>query len=279
MKTVKHLLVAVMSLSSLLVFDSCSKDDNDNPNPPATPTVVKTWDIPLKASYVIPAPNARTDSGTAKLELMSDNSLRYNINVNNLASGDVLGSAELRSGDVVSEGPVLLDLNASFSNGVYSDTLTSLRQSLVDSLQNSPVYLTVQSTQQPEGVVRGQLDKTIEFASDVALSGSNVVPPVATGATGTASIRLTSDKTLYSNISATNLDAGDSVTTAGLYLGAAGATGTLFQQLAATGADFGTTKTYTLSDELITQLKNDPIYLNVYSGAQATNGLLRGQLR
>jgi CHRD domain len=272
-------LVAVMSFSSLLVFDSCSKDDNDNPNQPATPTVVKTWDVPLKASYVIPAPNARTDSGTAKIELLSDNSLRYNINVNNLASGDVLGAAALRSGDVVAEGPVLLDLNAAFTNGVYSDTLTSLRQSLVDSLQNSPVYLTVQSTQQPEGVVRGQLDKTIEFAADLSLSGTNVVPPVATGATGTASIRLTADKTLYSNISATNLDAGDSLTTAGLYIGAAGATGTLFQQLAATGADFGTTKTYTLSDELITQLKNAPIYLNVYSGAQATNGLLRGQLR
>ena len=279
MKTAKRLLVAVMVLSFLFVMDSCSKDDNDNPLPPNNPTVTKTWDIPLKSSYVIPSPNARTDSGTAKIELMSDNSIRYTLNVNNLASGDALGSAELRSGDVVSEGPVLIDLNPTFTNGVFSDTLTGLRQSLVDSLQNTPVYLTVQSTQQPEGVVRGQLDKTIDYAADLALSGANVVPPVSTAATGVASIRLTSDKMLYSNISATNLDAGDSLTTAGLYLGAAGATGAVFQQLAATGADFGTTKTYTLSDELITQLKNDPMYLNVYSGAQATNGLLRGQLR
>ena len=280
MKTAKHLLVAVMSFSLLFLMNSCSKDDDTpNPPPPNNVTVVKTWDIPLKSSYVVPAPTGRTDSGTARLELMSDNSLRYTLNVTNLGADDSLSTAELRAGDVVSEGPALLDLNPTFASNAFTDTLTGLRQSLVDSLQTAPVYLTIQSLDQPEGIVRGQLDKTIDYAADLDLSGSNVVPPTTTGSTGIGSIRLTSDKTLYSNINVSNLDAGDSLTNAGLYLGAAGATGALFQQLAAIGADFGTTKTYSLSDELITQLKNDPMYLNVYSGLQAANGLLRGQLR
>lgn len=279
MKTAKLLFFGAVTAASLFVLNACTKDDNENPDPgPGPATSVKKWDIPLSAAYEVPAPTGRTETGTASLELMSDNSLRYTINVPTVTAGDSLTMAHLHAGDVVTSGPVILDLHPTFVNGTYSDTITGISQSLADSIQNGAVYLNVHSRDFPEGLIRGQLDKTIDFAADVNMTGANVVPAVTTTAEGNSYFRLTSDKVLYSSIAVDNVEAGDSVTTAGLYLGGADANGTLFQQFADSYADFGVTKTDTLTDEQITQLKNDPVYVSAASKNQA-NGLVRGQIR
>jgi len=281
MKTAKHLFFLVCSISAMFLMYSCSKDETtDNPDPNTPPTVLKHWEIPLSAMFEVPAPSGRTDSGTAVLDLMSDNSLRYSINITNLAAGDSLIMAHLHAGDPVTSGPVILDLAASFVNNSAADTITNLRQTLVDSLNNNQsIYLNVHSTQLPDGVARGQLDKNIVYAADIALTGGDVVPPTTTSATGNAYLRLTSDNILYSNTSVNNLDANDTLSTAAIYQGAAGATGALFQDLVASAAEFGTTMADTLSAELANGLRNDPLYINVYSINQATNGLIRGQIR
>jgi len=280
MKTAKHLFFCAIALSSIFLLNSCSKDEDVQNPPDIIPvTLVKHWEIPLSAKFEVPAPAGRTETGTAVLDLMSDNSLRYSVTVADVAATDSLTMSHLHAGDVVTAGPVILDLEPVFVNGVATDTISGLRQSLADSIQNGAVYLNVHSRELPGGIVRGQLDKTIDFAADIALDGGSVVPPTTTTADGTTVLRLTSDKTLYSNVSIENLDAGDALSTAALYLGAAGATGAKFQDLATALADFGITKTSILSDELITQLKNDAMYVNVFSTNQATNGLVRGQVR
>lgn len=279
MKTAKQLFFGAVTVASLFILNSCTKDDNNPTDPGDGPvTLVKKWEIPLNAAFEVPAPAGRTETGNAVLELMSDNSLRYSINVPSVTAGDSLTMAHLHAGDPVTAGPVILNLEPVFVNGVAADTITGLRQTLADSIETGAVYLNVHSRDFPDGLVRGQLDKSIDFASDVNLTGANVVPAVNTTAEGKSYFRLTTDKILYSNIAVNNVEAGDSVTTAGLYLGGADANGTLFQQFADSYADFGVTKSDTLTDEQITQLKNDPIYVTAASKNQA-NGLVRGQIR
>ncbi|WP_336513899.1 CHRD domain-containing protein [Pollutibacter soli] len=279
MKTAKQLFFGAITVASLFVMNSCTKDDNDPSNPGGSnPTMVKKWEIPISAAFEIPAPAGRTETGNAVLELWSDNSLRYSINVPSVTAGDSLTMAHLHSGDPVTVGPVILNLAPTFVNGVASDTITGLRQSLADSIETGAVYLNVHSKDFPDGLVRGQLDKTIDFATDVNMTGANVVPAVNTTADGKSYFRLTTDKILYSTTTVNNIEAGDSVTTGALYLGAADANGTLMQQFADSYADFGITKADTLTDEQITQLKSDPVYVTIASKNQA-NGLVRGQIR
>ena len=58
------------------IFFSCKKDDAV----PA-PTIVKQWTVALSAKNENPVPAGRTETGTALLMLMSDNSLTYTITV------------------------------------------------------------------------------------------------------------------------------------------------------------------------------------------------------
>src|SRR6476661_8638092 len=93
--------------SLLIIVGACSKDDSD---PVVTPTIVKEWTIPMAAANENPAPAGRTESGSATMQLYSDNSLKYTITVNGLAGDDQLVNAHLHAGDVITSGPVVLPL-------------------------------------------------------------------------------------------------------------------------------------------------------------------------
>ena len=204
----KNGINVILSLFCLILIISCSKD-----NAPATPpaTVVKHWDIIMNAKYENPAPAGRTETGTAGLDLYSDNSFKYNIAVTGLAAGDALTASHIHFGDPATNGPVILNFSPVFAANAATATITGLRQTLVDSILTGTVYVNVHSTQFPGGLLRGQMDKTIDYAVDVALTGANEVPAVNTPATGLALLRLMTDKTLYSKITVTNLEATDAL--------------------------------------------------------------------
>lgn len=273
----KKIIQSALLFSAVtLLLTSCGKDD------PAVPaaTIVKEWSVPLSTTFENPARAGRSETGTATLQLYSDNSLKYTIAVTGLAAGDALIAAHIHTGDVITNGPVVLGLDPVFAGGNATGTISNVRTSFVDSLKTTTneLYFNVHSTQQPGGLVRGQMNIGIDLAADVALSGANEPTPVITTATGTASIRLTSDKKLYTKVTVINLEPVDALTAAHIHSGPAGVNGGVLIGIAGSAADFNIVKMITVSDVIFASLKAGPIYANAHS-VNHPGGVVRGQIR
>jgi hypothetical protein len=261
--------------AALLVFaffQSCDKDDDG-------PSSVKKWQVAIKAIYEAPAPAGRTEEGDVTIELFSDNSLKYDIHIHNLSSNDTLKDAHIHVGDPVTSGGIFIRFDPKFNNGPgASGTVTGLRQGQIDSLLNLPCYVNVHSAKVGAGLARGQLDKTVDFAIDVNLTGANEVPPVTTTATGKSLLRLMTDKTLYSKVTVTGLESNDALTVAHIHPGAAGANNPPSVTLCNNVGDFGISKSFILTDAQVTLTKSNPCYVNAHSTLHGP-GLIRGQIR
>ncbi len=276
MKTLKTIRNFLFISAATLSLTSCSKDNNDGPSA----TLVKEWSIPLSTKNENPAVFGRNETGTATMQLFSDNSLTYTIAVSGLASGDALNAAHLHAGDVITNGGVILGLNPSFSGGNANGTVENLPLSLVDSLKNNvnDIYFNVHSVQSASGLVRGQINVALELAADVTMTGANEVPAVTTTATGLGQIRMTADKKVYTRVTINNLEAADAMTAAHIHRGAAGVNGPVIVGFYSSAAEFGTAKIITVDDATYFSLRNDPIYFNAHSTANPA-GKVRGQIR
>lgn len=258
---------------SMIVIESCNR------NAGVIPTSVKKWAaIEIKSVNEVPAPTGRTEEGELNMELLSDNSLKFDFHVHNLTPGDVLTAAHIHLSNAGESGPVIIDLKPSISGSGGSGTVKGLRQGQIDTLLSQPVYFNIHSTQVPAGIVRGQLDQKVDFALDIVLSGNNEVPAVTTTASGLCVLRITEDKTLYSKVTVTNIETNDTIRVSHIHRGAAGTNGPVRIFLASSIADFGILKTTTLPDSLYNMIKNDPIYVNAHSKLRGS-GLVRGQVR
>lgn len=274
MKYLPFLLMIVTS------FISCKDDIGPQDE---QPTVVKEWTLTLSAKNEVPAADNDAATGTAKLTLLSDHSLKYEFSVAALATGDVLTMSHLHTGDAGSTGPVILPLAMSFTAPSASGTITNLRLSLVDSLKSdvNEIYLNVHSQQSPAGIVRAQLNTVVEFAMDVPLSSDNEVrdAPIAPEVTGTAILRMTAAKKLYAKITVQDLHAGDELSMAHIHTGAADANGPVYITLCEDKDDFDVLKTIELNDEQVAKIKSaDPLYVNAHS-TSFPPGVTRGQIR
>jgi hypothetical protein len=283
---IKHKTISMKTLvlnSTMLLFCtaflfSCKKDKNDGP----TVTTVKEWNLTLSAKNENPAPAGRNETGTFVLKVMSDNSVQYNINVTGLTGGDALTASHIHTGNPGVNGGVILNFAPTFTGGTASGSVANVRQTLLDSMTNgtAELYVNVHSTQVGSGLVRAQLNSTVQWAQDITLSGANEVPAVATAATGTARFRLTTDGKLYYVINVTGLTAGDGdLTAAHIHNGAIGANGTVLIGLASAAADFGVNKQLQLTDVQKTAIEGTgAIYVNAHSTIFPA-GLIRGQIR
>jgi CHRD domain len=269
-------LSLALILSTVVLLSSCRKETYIR----SLPQVSVEWKHTLRALNENPSPVGRTETAELTLQLLSDNSLRYGFQVNNLKSGDVITAAHIHAGDPVTNGPVLVDMKPSISNNIVNGTVTGLRQSFIDSLLNKTgqLYFNVHSSQVPSGLLRAQLNEKIIFAADVALTGAQEVPPVTTTATGQAWFRVVENNVLYSKVSVANLEATDALTAAHIHTGATGVNGPVLIPLAASAADFGVTKTTSLSASQYDALVNNRLYVNVHTTLFPA-GKIRGQLR
>jgi CHRD domain len=267
--------IAILLLMVSSALFSCKKSETV-----PDPTVVKHWMITLSAKNEVPAPAGRNETGSAMFELLTDGSLRYSISVTGLANGDALTNSHIHVGNVITSSGVILDLKPNFSNGTASATINGLRSTFIDSLKDDSkeMYINVHSTQAPAGIVRGQLNKTIELAWDVAMNAANEVPAGTSVATGLAIIRVTSDKQVYAKLTVSNLETSDALTAAHIHKGAAGVNGGVLLGIYGAGSEFGTTKILSIDDATLTSLKNDAIYVNAHSTAKP-GGIVRGQIR
>ena len=273
-----HLSKILIAAAPVLFF-SCKDDDVEVP----APTVVKEWNLALSAKNEVPAASNDAATGTAKLTLMSDNTLKYEFAVAQLETDDVLTMSHLHAGDAGTAGPVILPLAMSFTAPNASGTV-ALRQSLVDSLKSdeNEIYLNVHSQASPAGIARAQLNTTVELAMDIALSSDNEVTdpptPIEPEVTGTAIIRVTANKKLYSKVTASGLGEGDELTMSHIHTGADGSNGPVYITLCESKDDFDTLKVIDLSDEELAKLKSDALYVNVHS-KNFPAGVARGQIR
>ena len=273
MKQNLFLLLAVATAFSL---NSCKKSTTPNA------TLVKQWSaVAISPTFENPAPGGRTETGTVTVSLYSDYTVRYSATINNMAAGDAIVAGHIHLGDAVTNGAIIVPLNPTFTTSgstlTASGTVT-VSATLADSLQNQSIYINFHSTAFPGGLMRGQMDKTIDYATDVILTGANEVPAVTTTATGKAYLRITTDKMLYSKVIITNLEATDALTAAHIHKAAAGINGPVIQGICSGAADFNISKSVLLTDALITSIKTDQIYVNAHSTGHP-GGIIRGQVR
>jgi Cu/Zn superoxide dismutase len=268
---------AMLLICTAFLF-SCKKDKNDGPSV----RTVKEWTLPLSAKNENPAPAGRNETGTFVLRIMSDNSVQYNITVTGLTAGDALTGAHIHTGNPGVNGGVILNFAPTFTGGSASGSVANVRPTLLDSMNNgiAELYVNVHSTQVTSGLVRAQLNSTVQWAQDVTLSGANEVPAVTTTATGSARFRLTTDGKLYYVVNVTGLTAGDGdLTAAHIHNGAAGTNGTVLVGLISTVADFGVNKQLQLTDVQKTAIEGTgALYVNAHSTLFPA-GIVRGQIR
>jgi hypothetical protein len=276
MKRLKLSSAILLSLTLFVFLNSCSKSSSSS----NTPTVTKHWDIIMNAKFEVPAPSGRSETGTAALDLYSDMTMKYTINVTGLASGDGLTAAHIHTGDPMTGGPVILGFNPTFTNGIATGQV-SVRSTLADSLKNGTAdfYVNVHSTQVPGGLLRGQLNNPVVFAADISMVGANEVPPVVTTASGMALLRLTTDKTLYAKVTVTGLEAGDVLTASHIHAAATGVNGSVIVPLSAISSDFGVELKFpNITDANVTLITTGQVYVNAHS-INHPAGLIRGQIR
>ena len=268
----KSLVILSLAACSILMF-SCSKSTDT----PAAATVSWSTTVAMSAKFEVPAPAGRSETGSADLQLMSDNTLKYTVVVNNLTSGDAITASHIHLGNAGVSGGVYIPFSGPFSGSTFTGTV-QLTAGQADTLKNQEAYVNVHTTQVGGGLLRGQIDSKVVYAADIALSGANEVPAVTTTATGTAIVRMTENKKLYVKVTVNNLETGDALTFAHFHSGASTVSGPVVLGFYSLASDFGTLKTLTVDNTFYASLLADPLYVNTHSTAHG-GGLIRGQIR
>jgi len=271
--------VFLLLFSTILIgfTTSCSVSGGD-----PGPAIEAAANIALNTENEIPMVQNRDETGSFKMILYADNSLEFSITVNDLFGGDNLTAAHIHSGDPVSTGaPVitLVDGSSISFQGNQAIGSIQLTQTEVTALLGADIYVNVHSTENPAGLLRGQLDKVVSEAYNVMLSPSNEIPAITDRTdSGMAIFRVVGEEVYY-KVTVSDLEATDAITAGHIHEGEATENGTVFQNLEITdAAQLGVTKTMTLDENKLAKLKEDPLYVNIHSTDHAS-GLMRGQIR
>jgi hypothetical protein len=145
----------LMPALALLFFTSCKKDVYTSEI-----YVRKQWKADLSTTNIIPAISGRTDHAVATVYLMDNNELHYYIYFDKpLNSGDSPTTAVINIGTAGVNGAPLIKLDASsFNEKRENDGKVTLSADAATSLvSQTAIYLQVSSSQQPNGLVRGQM--------------------------------------------------------------------------------------------------------------------------
>ena len=270
----KILLILALAVSATQ-FMGCSKSNTATP----VPTVSWSATVAMSAKFEVPAPAGRNETAAADLQLLSDNTLKYSITVNNLTAGDAITAAHIHLGNAGVSGAVYIPFNGTISGSTVTGTV-QLTAGQADTIKNQEAYVNVHTTQAGGGLVRGQIDNKVVFAADIAMNGTNEVPSVTTTATGVAIIRMTENKKLYVKVTIINLEAGDAMTFAHIHSGSSTVSGPVILGFYSAAADFGTVKVLPLPVDniLYNSILNDMLYVNAHSTLRGS-GIVRGQIR
>ena len=278
----KKTLILLLCSALIISVVGCIDGDSD------TGSAIKTAaNIALNTQNEIPLVENRNETGAFIINIFEDNHIEYSITINDLSSSDALTVAHIHAGDPVSTGVPIITLvdgtNIAFQGNKAIGTL-QLTEAEITTLLGNDLYVNVHSTEQPTGLVRGQLDQIITNAFNVMLSPSNEVPAIDDrNDSGMAILRIVKDKDgndkLFYNVSVMDIEMDDAITAGNIHSGAATENGDVVINLELTDdTQLGITKSLILEGDVLTQLKNDALYINLHS-TDKPDGLIRGQIR
>lgn len=269
------LYIFIYILVCLAINSSCNKRNEYSSNV----EVIREWKFNLSSANQNFVTTGAPAIAAFNMVALADNSLRYEIK-GDTASSDRFASAQIRLGDPLSDGALLINLPIRIYGTYASGTLTDLSKGLMDTLQNNTIekYITVTSDRAPSGLVRGQLNSNIVFSKNVPLTGGSVIPSVTTTTNGTAFLRITSDNVLHSRVVINNNDVNDPALNASIHQGGASVNGPLLLSIATSPLEFGMPKKTQLNSTVYSALLNNSTYITVNS-ANNPSGKLRGQIR
>lgn len=255
----------------LAALVSCSKKDE----PIDTAFVRKYWNESGSSKFVVPAPAVPEVKAQFFLHLMTDHVFHYDILFGSDYTADDISGAALYYGSAASPGELLADLSP-VVNGRHLKGKLQLTAAQAQDIMEKQVFLNVVSKTLPGGIARLQLEKNIDWAGDVALSGGEVNPPSGSAATGRVILRLTTDKVLHYQVQVSGQAGSDVLGAAHLH--EYNVSPALSFPLAEASADYNTVKSVPASDALIKALKTNPVFIDVHSTAFPL-GLIGGKLR
>jgi hypothetical protein len=236
-------------------------------------------------------PVSTTASGTGAFTLnAARTALTYDITYRGL-SGTLTGG-HFHTGAVGVNGPVVRNIASvgdpasATTSGTWqsTDATQPLTTALVDSLIAGRVYVNFHTSANAGGEMRGQLSMTGGTGFTASLSGAQENPAVTTGASGTGSFSLNSQRTeLQYNI--TYVGMSGTLTGGHFHTGAVGRNGSVVRNIVTVGDPASATiggiwatsdATQPLTAALVDSLIAGKIYVNFHTAANA-GGEIRGQ--
>lgn len=244
------------------------------------------FDGVLSGMQEVPAVTTNA-SGVSQFSLNSDfSSISYSVQVEGL-SGAIMG-AHLHNAAAGANGPVVVDLSGDVSGNTISGTISgaALTQSLIIELLESNIYINVHTAANPNGELRGQVNRVAREGYSVNLSGDQEVPGVSTSANGGGIVTISRERN-NAHVMLVVKDLSGPITASHIHNAAAGMNGGVEFDLSPWFAKandydgaFGyltATGTMPMNAAAETKFRNNEMYVNVHTAANP-NGEVRGQV-
>lgn len=262
-------LFAVLLMAGL---PACTKETDTGPG---TYTIAFT-NMSLKPANLLPGDTSTQTQAVGIFNVRSDHSLDYDVYFTSLAAGEQPQSITIYSGDAASNGAELLSISGvQFSNREATGRI-DLPAALVDSFAaGAPMYVVVGAVSHTGGLVRGQVTGlAVNYATDISLTADSIRPAVSTPATAKAYLRILADgTTVYSRITVSGLPENDTLVSAAIRNRL---DKSVVMTLAATVADFNTSKKITVASAAATAIQSGALYYMDIRTRKYPAGLLQG---
>ncbi len=238
----------------------------------------------LKGNLEVPPVKTKASGGGTFMLSAGEDTLRFNLRVTQLSAA--ITGAHFHNAAAGALGPAVRTITANFSGDVASGIWTRsdnepLTPALVTELLAGNFYVNIRTASNPSGEIRGQLWRDTPVQLFAALSGSQVVSPVETTASGAGSFTLASGgQSLAFDLRLNELSG--SITTAHFHSAATGMSGPSVRDLTTSFAGnrasgiWSDTDVAPLTPALVAELLAGTIYADVHT-ASNPNGEIRGQ--
>lgn len=225
----------------------------------------------LDGSQSVP-PAVSNGTGTAWAVLdVSTKTLTYRVTYANLDS--TFTDAHFHLGAAGTNGPVVDPITASFVANTGTGKWTNIPDSLIAAMMKGDIYINIHSMKYPAGEIRGQLRIAPDFGISMSLDGSQDVPALSVGGTGTgwAIFKPDSDILVY-RVTVAGLTS--SLTGSHFHYGNAGTNGPVVFPFNMT--DSTATGEWDFPDTMWMGLITNKLYVNIHTQKNPA-GEIRGQ--
>jgi len=222
------------------------------------------------AQQVPPVVSAATGTG-----LVSFDSVTRKVNARVTVTGMTATAVHIHNGAAGANGAILFTLNESpAGSGTWvSDSSDLLNEARLEALRNGEMYFDAHNANFPNGEIRGQIGRSVGFAS---LTGTVETPPNTSSATGTGTLVVNpTTRAASGSITLSGMVA----TMAHIHLGAPGVAGPIIIPLTLSGGNVWSVPPNTImTAEQLAAYKQGNLYYNAHS-LQFPNGEIRAQIR